>query len=123
MDRPDDPYYYSASIVPYSNSLPALHTNDPGSSMRPEQAILIASTGLTLEDGARQAIEDALAAPPDWTSVVSMALEHGMTPALLAALDVVDRSLVPSELLIALREHCDALRDRSLYLVAELHAI
>jgi putative nucleotidyltransferase-like protein len=91
--------------------------------MRPEQAILIASTGLTLEDVARHTIEDALAERPDWTSVVSMALEHGMTPALLAALEVVDQSLVPSELLIALREHCNALRDRSLYLVAELHAI
>jgi hypothetical protein len=91
--------------------------------MHPEHAILIASTGSTLEDDARRRIEEALAAPPDWTVVVSLALEHGMTPALLAALDVVGQSLVPSELLIALRQHCKELRDRSLSLVAELHAI
>ena len=91
--------------------------------MRPEHAILIASTGLTLGDGARETLEETLAARPDWTSVISLALEHGMTPALLAALDVVDQSFIPPELLIALRQHCDALRERSLYLVAELHAI
>jgi hypothetical protein len=91
--------------------------------MSPEQTLLLASTDPRFGDSARHAIESVLVGDLDWTSLVRLALSHGMTPALLAALDAVDQSLVPSEFLAVLREHCGRVRDRSLTLVAELHAI
>ena len=91
--------------------------------MSPEQTLLLASTDPILGDGARHAIESVLAGNLDWASLVRLALSHGMTPALLAALNAVDQSLVPTEFLTVLREHCGRLRDRNLTLVAELHVI
>jgi hypothetical protein len=88
------------------------------STTRPEHALLLAATGVT--DSARDAVSRALSFPLDWTCVIELALRHRMTPALLAALEVANPSLVPIDLLSALRDHCRTLRARGEALTNEL---
>lgn len=84
---------------------------------RPEHALLLAATGVG--GSARDAVARALSSPLDWTRVVELTLRHRMAPALLIALEPVG-SLVPPELLAALRAHCATLREQRTALVREL---
>ncbi len=68
-------------------------------------------------------IDAALAAPLDWTRVVELALAHRLAPPLLATLETADPTLVPAEILDALRIHCQHLRARSEAVTAELFAL
>jgi hypothetical protein len=85
----------------------------------PEQALLLAATGVGAA-ATRQSIDQVLSSSPDWTRVTALALQHRMTPALLAALESADPALVPADLLAALRLHCSQLRMQSIAIVNEL---
>lgn len=73
-----------------------------------------------LKGTATSAIEAALAAPLDWTRVVELALAHRLAPPLLAALEAAAPTLVPADILAALRVHCQRLREHSEALTVEL---
>jgi hypothetical protein len=88
----------------------------------PERAILLAATSVTGAE-TRQSLDEALSSSPDWTAVIELAINHRMTPALLAALEVSDTAVVPADLLDALREHCSQLRAQSIAIVNELFAL
>lgn len=88
-----------------------------------EGALLLAAAGDPRDRRTRAAVEDALAAAPDWTRVVQLALAHGMTPALGSAIDTAGPTLVPEDIRAALRQHCDSLRERSVWLIRELYAL
>jgi hypothetical protein len=68
----------------------------------------------------QQSIDQPLSSSPDWTRVIELAIEHRMTPALLAALESADPALVPTDLLAGLRIHCSQLRAQSIAIVNEL---
>lgn len=87
-------------------------------SERPEHALLLAATCVT--GTATAAIEAALSAPLDWTRVVELALAHRLAPPLLAALYTAGPTLVPADILDALRIHCQRLRAQSEALTLEL---
>ena len=87
---------------------------------RPEDRLLRAAAGVPSTATVRESINRALSAKLDWTRVIELALAHRMTPALLAALEVADPSLVPTDLLAAVRHNCSHLRDQSRAQVKEL---
>ncbi len=85
---------------------------------RPEHDLLLAATSVT--SSAEEAVSRALYNTTDWTRVIELALHHRVAPALLMALDRADSSLVPGDLLTALRDHCTILRAQSDLLTNEL---
>jgi Uncharacterised nucleotidyltransferase len=87
---------------------------------RREHLLLRAAVGPADGASTRVLIDRALATDLDWTRVVELALTHRMLPALLAALEAGDPSLVPAELLTALRQSCDLLRRHSARQLTEL---
>jgi hypothetical protein len=88
---------------------------------RPEHQLLLAAA--YCGRGPRPSIDEPLSAELNWTTVIELALQHRLTPALLAALERADRSLVPPEILDALRTHCGHLQRACDAMVDELFAI
>ena len=84
----------------------------------PEHSLLLAATRLT--GVAKESIERALSIEVDWTRLVVLALAHRLAPSLLTLLETADPTLVPSDILQALRQHCQRLREQSSALAMEL---
>jgi hypothetical protein len=96
--------------------------SDPAGVTPPEHTLLLAAAAVD-HRVTRASLDRALAASPDWTEAVRLALAHRLAPALLAALEAADPAAVPADLLAALRDHCRTLRDDSAALIAEQRAL
>jgi hypothetical protein len=88
---------------------------------QPELSVLLAS--MHVRGAVEAEVNRALSSAPNWTRLVELALRHRLAPALLSALEAADTQLVPSDLLVALRTHCQRLRAHSLALLEELFSV
>lgn len=91
---------------------------------RREVRLLLACSRPRLDTAVRTEVAEMVTLGIDWTALVSLALHHGVSPALLTAFgEPSSHSPIPVEISAALRQYCDAARERNTYLAAELHAI
>jgi hypothetical protein len=91
---------------------------------RREHRLLLACSRPRLEARDHTEIAALLGADLDWTSVVSQALDQGVTPALLAAFEIpAIQPVVPPEIQAALSEYREMTRARNRELATEIVAI
>ena len=90
---------------------------------QPETRLLLACARPRADESSN-AVLDALAAGAiDWTELIELALQHGVTPALATAF-AEERGLdVPADIQAALQQYCDAARERNTTLAVELRGI
>jgi SAM-dependent methyltransferase len=84
----------------------------------PEEELVLRCARLRPGEAAQRRIAELLAAGPDWTRVVRLALHHKVTPLLFRAL--ARRPEVPAEIRAALRQHHAEQAHHGLALVEEL---
>jgi len=91
---------------------------------RAEVRLLLACARPRLDAAANATVAEIITAGVDWTELISLALHHGVAPALFTTFaEPSTHSLVPAEIQTALRHYCDTARERNAYLASELRAI